>query len=132
MPKIRRSDAEWAELIKECKSCGLSDREWMKQHHISSSSFYKKLHELYGDISNVPVAKKRLPEIAETHEIVEIGIGEESNSLQRTAPMSSRKLKFQSPAQKRRIIIAIAQIHPLQCAAKIGTLFSCIFKIASL
>ena len=89
MPKMRRSNEEWAELIKECKSCGLSDREWMKQHHISSSSFYKKLHELYGDISNVPVAKKRLPEIAETHEIVEIGIGEESNSLQRTAPINT-------------------------------------------
>ena len=87
IPKMRRSNEEWAELIKGCKSCGLSDglsdREWMKQHHISSSSFYKKLHELYGEISNVPVAKKRLPEIRETHEIVEIGIGKESNSLQK-------------------------------------------------
>lgn len=89
MPKIRRSNAEWAELIKDCKSCGLSDREWMKQHHISSSSFYKKLHELYGEISNVPVAKKRLPEIAETHEIVEVNIGEESNSLPGNAPINT-------------------------------------------
>ena len=59
MPKKRHSNAEWAGLIKECKSCGLSDREWMKQHHISSSSFYKKLYELYGEISNVPVALRR-------------------------------------------------------------------------
>lgn len=89
MPKIRRSNAEWAELIKDCKSCGLSDREWMKQHHISSSSFYKKLHELYGEISNVPVTRKRLPEIAETHEIVEVNIGEESNSLPGNAPINT-------------------------------------------
>ncbi len=88
MPNIRRSNAEWEELIKDCKSCGLSDREWMKQHHISSSSFYKKLHELYGEISNVPVARKRLPEIAETHEIVELNIGEESKSLQKIAPIT--------------------------------------------
>ena len=89
MPRIRRSNAEWAELIKDCKSCGLSDHEWMKQHHISPSSFYKKLHEIYGDISSVPVTRKRLPEIAETHEIVEVDIGEESNSLQRTAPINT-------------------------------------------
>lgn len=89
MPKIRRSNAEWEELICDCKSCGLSDREWMKQHHISPSSFYKKLHEIYGEPSNVPVIRKRLPEIAETHEIVEVGIGDESNLLHNTAPIST-------------------------------------------
>ena len=89
MPRIRRSNAEWEEMIRDCKSCGLSDSEWMKQHHISPSSFYKKLHELYGEEANVPVVKKRLPEIAETHEIVEVNIGEESNSLHKAAPIST-------------------------------------------
>ena len=60
MPKMRRSNEEWTELIKDCKSCGLSNREWMKQHHISLSSFYKKLHELYGDMEKRAIHSKIL------------------------------------------------------------------------
>ena len=50
MPKSYRlrSDAEWAELICECKSSGQTDYQWCKEHRIPTSSFYrhlKKYHE---------------------------------------------------------------------------------------
>lgn len=37
--------------------------------------------------------------------------------------VSSRKIKFPSPAQKQRIIIVSSQIHLFHCAGKNGALF---------
>lgn len=42
----RRTDAEWLDIINECRTSGLSDHEWCQSHHIASSSFYAAIKRL--------------------------------------------------------------------------------------
>lgn len=93
MTRKRRTDAEWRELICACKSSGLSDNEWLKQNHISPSSFYNKLHKLYGEAeTGTPLPEKNLTEIPETHEIVQLSFGDESRTLQNSGNASDAAL----------------------------------------
>ena len=70
------------ELIRKCKSSGLSDQVWLRENQIPASSYYKKYRELCGEVEqNTALPEKHLTEIPETHEIVEVTFGEESNSL---------------------------------------------------
>ena len=84
MERHRRSDEEWRELIRQCKASGLSDHEWLKQNHISESSFYNKLKKFsnQGVEESTPVSKKNLREVPESHDIVQISFEDGSNSLQ--------------------------------------------------
>lgn len=77
MPRTKRTDDDWRQLIRECKSSGVSDQEWLREHHIASSTFYKKLGELYGEVEqNTPVPTKKLAEVPEVHEIVQVTFDE--------------------------------------------------------
>ena len=42
----RRSQDEWFQLIRECRSSGLSGRTWCEQHGILVSSFYNAVKRL--------------------------------------------------------------------------------------
>lgn len=82
MKRIRRTDEQWMELIRECKSSGLSDQIWLKQKQIPASSYYRKYQQLCGDMEQTtPIPQKKLTEIPETHEIVQVAFEDESNSL---------------------------------------------------
>lgn len=82
MQRIRRTDEEWMDLIRECKSSGVSDQVWLKQKKIPASSYYRKYQQLCGEAEQItPIPGKQLTEIPETHEIVQVSFGEESNSL---------------------------------------------------
>ena len=82
MKRTKRTNEEWMDLIRECKCSGLSDQIWLRENHIPASSYYKKYKELCGVVEeSAPLPEKHLPEIPETHEIVQVTFGEESNSL---------------------------------------------------
>ena len=36
----RRTEEEWFQLIQECRTSGLSDKEWCRQNNVSLSNFY--------------------------------------------------------------------------------------------
>lgn len=42
----RRTDTEWINLIQECRTSGISDKEWCDQHSIPISTFYTKISRL--------------------------------------------------------------------------------------
>ena len=44
--KKTRSDQEWLELIQECRTSGLPDREWCRLHSISIKTFNNKVSDL--------------------------------------------------------------------------------------
>ena len=52
--KKRRSLQEWASLIQECRTSGLSDLEWCKQHGIPTSTFYNKVAILRKKACDIP------------------------------------------------------------------------------
>lgn len=41
-----RSDQEWITLIQDCRSSGMSDKDWCEQHHIPKSTFYHHVRQL--------------------------------------------------------------------------------------
>ncbi len=46
MPKTRMSDDQWLEFIKECRSSGLTDKDWCMMHEIHPSTLYKAIKRL--------------------------------------------------------------------------------------
>ena len=50
---------QWAQIIRECQSSGLSNREYCQQHGISEKSYYYWLRKLRG------TAAESIPQIVE-------------------------------------------------------------------
>ena len=73
------TEKEWLDMIRDCKSSGLSDQEWCREHHIVRSTFYKHLKRFHtaadDDGGRLPV--KNLPLVPEEHEILPLIITEE-------------------------------------------------------
>ena len=38
--RLHYSDEKWLDLISECRSSGLSDKDWCMEHQIGISTFY--------------------------------------------------------------------------------------------
>lgn len=50
----RRTDEEWMNLIQECRTSGLTDKEWCKEHKIHSSNFYYHIRRLREMACEIP------------------------------------------------------------------------------
>lgn len=50
----RRTDAEWIDLIQECRSSGLSDKCWCEENHIHPSNFYYQIRRLRKMACKIP------------------------------------------------------------------------------
>ena len=42
----RRTEEEWFQLIQECRTSGLSDKEWCRQNNVTLSDFYYHIRRL--------------------------------------------------------------------------------------
>ena len=54
--RSNRTDQEWMELIKECRSSGLTDKDWCDRHGITRSNFYYHLRRLRKKSCDIPEA----------------------------------------------------------------------------
>ena len=53
--RTRRTNEEWMNLIHECRTSGLTDRQWCLEHNIQPSNFYyhiRRFREMACDIPN--------------------------------------------------------------------------------
>lgn len=50
----RRTDQEWMSLINECRTSGLSDKQWCEEHHIHPSNFYYQIRRLRENACEIP------------------------------------------------------------------------------
>ena len=50
----RRTDEEWMNLIQECRTSGLTDKEWCREHQIHSSNFYYHIRRLREMACEIP------------------------------------------------------------------------------
>lgn len=55
----KRSDLEWMDLIHECRTSGLGDKEWCELHQIPISTFYTKITKLRRKACDIPKANHR-------------------------------------------------------------------------
>ncbi len=59
----RHTDREWLNLIQECRTNGMSDKDWCDLHHIQRSSFYYHIRRFRDNACPVPEAS--LPVVSE-------------------------------------------------------------------
>ena len=85
-----RSDEEWFQIINECRSSGLSDSQWCKQHDIPESTFFcavgrlrKKAYAIPDRNKSIDVLSNSLPK----QEVVRIDIEPELLPSARPEPM---------------------------------------------
>jgi len=86
----RRTDQEWLELIQECRTSGMSDKDWCEQHHIQRSSLYYHIRRLRYRACAIPEAS--LPVFHGKQEVVQIRFSD-SDSLPVNTPALNNPLE---------------------------------------
>lgn len=79
MPSKRKhyTDAEWEEMICQCKASGLSDWHWCRENGISTSSFYRHLKKFH-NATLAPLPDSLMPDsVPEVQEVVPLVIRDE-------------------------------------------------------
>lgn len=69
--RTRRTNEEWMNLIQECRTSGLTDRQWCMEHNIQPSSFYYHIRRFREMACDIPKSAA-LSSHVDTHEVVEI------------------------------------------------------------
>ena len=64
----RRTEEDWFQLIQECRTSGLSDKEWCRQNNITIRNFYHHIRQLTKKACQIPANKRTSSR--EHHEIV--------------------------------------------------------------
>ncbi len=74
----RRSQAEWLQLVMECRNSGMTDRAWCEQHGILVSSFYNAVKRLRRKSCDIPYVSNKKPYVldltSQKQEAVQIDI----------------------------------------------------------
>lgn len=55
---LSKSDQHWFDLMMDCRTSGLSDNQWLKQHHIHPGTFYYHLKVLRNKACEIPEPNK--------------------------------------------------------------------------
>ena len=86
----RRTDQEWLELIQECRTSGMSDKDWCDLHHIQRSSFYYHIRRFRDSACTIPEAS--LSVVHGKQEVVQLLISD-SDSLPIHTPALNNSLE---------------------------------------
>lgn len=60
MPKRTMTDEQWANALQECRSSGLTDKDWCTEHEIHPSSFYRAIRRLRKKACPIPAHDKKI------------------------------------------------------------------------
>ena len=55
----QKTNAEWFSMIQECRSSGLTDKDWCREHGVSVNSFYYNVKKLKKLAFAIPVPNRR-------------------------------------------------------------------------
>lgn len=72
----KRSDQEWMDLIQECRTSGLGDKEWCELHEIPISTFYTKITKLRRKACDIPTANHCA--VGQSQQVVPLSILDEA------------------------------------------------------
>ena len=76
-----RTDQEWMDLIHQCRTSGLGDKDWCEQHDIPISTFYTKITRLRKKACDIPPANHHV--IRENQHVVPLQIIDEVPKIYR-------------------------------------------------
>ena len=83
-----KNTTDWMQLIQECRTSGLSDREWCSQNGIPVSTFYYHIKRLREQACDIPASVSR--NAAARQEVVRLDIIDELPGTIRNEQLSSR------------------------------------------
>ncbi len=72
----RRSDEEWLNIIKECRTSGLPDKTWCLDHGIQPSKFYYHIRRLKAKACEITERDKNPHLSAQRQEVVQLSFEE--------------------------------------------------------
>lgn len=67
-----RTDEEWLSLIQECRSSGLTDKQWCEAHQICPSNFYYQIRRFRKRACEIPESQSKTPLTAQKQEVVQV------------------------------------------------------------
>ena len=70
--RLHYSDEKWLNLINECRSSGLSDKDWCMEHQIGISTFYYDVKQLRNKACSIPAATIGAVIPCQKQEVVEL------------------------------------------------------------
>lgn len=82
----RRSDEEWLNIIKECRTSGLCDKAWCQDHGIQPSKFYYHIRRLRAKACEITERDNDPHNTQQIQEIVPISFPEQPTEHTKTVP----------------------------------------------
>ena len=76
----KRTEEEWIQLIQECRTSGLSDKEWCRQNNVTLSNFYYHIRRLTKKACQIPANQRTIAK--EQHEIVPLRVINEADQAE--------------------------------------------------
>ena len=76
----RRSDEEWLNIIKECRTSGLPDKTWCLDHGIQPSKFYYHIRRLKAKACEITERDKDPHLSSQRQEVVQLSFEEPQGS----------------------------------------------------
>ena len=119
----RRSDEEWLNIIKECRTSGLPDKTWCLDHGIQPSKFYYHIRRLKAKACEITERDKDPHLSVQRQEVVQLSFEEpQGNCIPEATPVQMEavvrmsfhgiQLEISNHAERETIANAIAV---LQC-----------------
>ena len=67
-----RTDEEWLSLIQECRSSGLTDKQWCEAHQICPSNFYYQIKRFRNRACEISESQSKTTIATQKQEVVQV------------------------------------------------------------
>lgn len=84
---VPTSTDKWIDIVQECRSSGLSDREWCREHKIAESTFYYNIRRLRKRSCSIPERRRR-KEVPQIQEVIPLTVSDDEGFAAPGAPVS--------------------------------------------
>ena len=75
-----RTDEEWLSLIQECRSSGLTDKQWCEAYQICPSNFYYQIRIFRNRACEIPESQSKTTLTTQKQEVVQVTFEQSSLS----------------------------------------------------
>lgn len=102
----RMTDDEWIRLIQDCRTSGMSDKQWCEEHGIETRKLYYHIRRLTQKVSGCELPPNPRSSQQEKQDVVPLALVEES-----PAPVSSPSYDVQIPGDEPAVRLMIRNIQ---------------------
>lgn len=96
MPKAKMSDDEWITFLKDCRSSGMTDKDWCIMHDIHPSTLYKVISRLRKKACEIPTHENKTVSLRQ--EVVEVASIDENGVITQPSKIETVPAPSKSPS----------------------------------